>query len=69
LGQPITIYDTFYANVNSYSNGYCVTITGGTQPYQVAVNGNPLNWDYNFNINCYSATCNTTSVITVRDSS
>jgi len=69
LAQPITLYDTFYADVNSYSNGYCITITGGTQPYVVAIDSNPLSWDYNFDTNCYSANCNTVSVITVRDSS
>jgi hypothetical protein len=67
--QDITLVYSFYANINSFLNGFCVTITGGTQPYNLFLDNVPLSWDYNNITNCYSADCNTLSVITVTDSS
>ena len=69
LNLPIILYDTFYGNVISYSNGFCVTITGGTQPYNLTMNGNPLVWNYNNITNCYTANCGTSSVIIISDAS
>lgn len=67
---PITLNNAFYALISNYGNGYCVTITGGTQPYYVFNNGVPLTWDNNNITNCYPpiSGCGITSVITVRDS-
>lgn len=70
---PITLSNSFYANIRSFLNGFCITISGGTLPYRILQDGNPLVWnDTNgtgITTNCYSANCNTQSVITVIDSS
>jgi hypothetical protein len=67
--QNIELVNTFYASINSFLNGFCVTISGGTGIYYVYKDNQVLPWDYNNTTNCYSADCSTLSVITVRDTS
>jgi hypothetical protein len=67
--QNINLVNTFYGNINAFLNGFCVTITGGTQPYHVYLDGIELSWDYNNTTNCFPSNCSTQSIITVTDSS
>ena len=67
--QNINLVNTFYGNINTFLNGFCVTITGGTQPYHVYLDGVELVWDYANTTNCYPASCSFQSIITVTDSS
>lgn len=69
LTLPITLINSFYANIISSTNGFCVTITGGTEPYFVFQGTNQLTWTSGNTTNCFTADCSTVSVITVRDSS
>lgn len=71
--QTIVLYYTFFADINTYINGFCITISGGTPPYHVFLDETELYWNDNngaeLTTNCYTADCNTISVITVGDSS
>lgn len=56
--QSIIIDSSFYANVTPTVNGYTVFVTGGTAPYNVYLNGNPVSINtlnagtYTFNAAC-----------------
>lgn len=67
--QNINLINTFYGYIETFLNGFCVTITGGTQPYHVYLDGVELIWDYNNDTNCYPSNCEVQSIITVSDSS
>ena len=67
--EVVTLNYTFYANVDVNLTGFCITITGGTQPYVLYFDGDPLPWNYSNITNCYSADCQTTATIIVQDSS
>lgn len=70
LPSPITLTETFYANIVMTPLGFCVTITGGTPDYLVYLDNTPLSFSPSSGSNtvCYTAECGTTSIITVRDS-
>lgn len=70
LPSPITLTETFYANIVLTPLGFCVTITGGTPDYLVYLDNTllPFNPTQGSNTVCYTAECGTTSIITVRDS-
>ena len=65
---PLVLTNEFYTNVSVLNNeNICITVTGGTQPYTVSLNGNPLTWNYSNNTNCYSASCGTNYVVNISD--
>lgn len=67
--QTINLVNTFYGSISTSLNAFCVTITGGTQPYHVYLDGIELVWDYANTTNCYPSDCSVQSIITVSDSS
>ena len=65
---PITLTNTFYANVQANSNSLCVTITGGTDPYTVIIDSTTYSYNTSISPNCYSISGCGTSTITIIDS-
>lgn len=65
---PITLTNTFFINVQTNSNSLCVTITGGTDPYTVIVDGTSYTYNTAIIPNCYSVSGCGTSTITIIDS-
>lgn len=66
--SPIVLTNQFFTNVSTLNNeNICITITGGTSPYTITLDGNPLTWDYGNSTNCYSATCGTNHIVNISD--
>lgn len=65
---PITLTNTFFINVQTNSNSLCVTITGGTDPYTVTIDGTSYVYNTSITPNCYSVSGCGTSTITIIDS-
>ena len=68
--SSLILTNTFYTNVFQLNNyEICVTITGGTQPYNVNINGDPKIWSYISDTNCFSAACPSTYSVNIFDDS
>lgn len=63
--------DTLFTEVTQLgNNALCVTITGGTQPYQILIDGSLETWSYSQNTNCYNAlSCTIDHTVVVIDAS
>lgn len=66
---PLIVNNVFYTNTSIINGDICLTISGGTIPYTVIIDGNVVPWTSGESgSECYSATCRTYSGITTTPS-
>jgi hypothetical protein len=68
LNQTINLIDSYNVNIDAFLNGFCVTVSGGTIPYNIYLDNILIDSVNTDGTTCYTADCATVSVITVRDS-
>ena len=68
LNETISLVDSYNVNIDTFLNGFCVTVSGGTIPYNIYLDNVLIASVNTDGTTCYTADCATVSVITVRDS-